>query len=52
MELTDGTKIPVRFSVGCSFYPEDGENYSELLKCADAAMYQAKKQKNQTIEMQ
>lgn len=52
VELTDGTKIPVRFSVGCAFYPEDGENYSELLKCADAAMYQAKKQKNQTIEMQ
>ena len=48
--LTDGTRIPVRFSMGCAFYPEDGENCGALLKCADEAMYRAKKQKSEAVD--
>lgn len=48
--LTDGTRIPVRFSLGCAFYPEDGENCGALLKCADEAMYRAKKQKSEAVD--
>jgi diguanylate cyclase (GGDEF)-like protein/PAS domain S-box-containing protein len=29
-------------SIGAAFYPDHGENFSELLLCADKAMYQAK----------
>lgn len=31
-------------SLGISFFPEDGSDYSELLRSADAAMYEAKRQ--------
>jgi diguanylate cyclase (GGDEF)-like protein/PAS domain S-box-containing protein len=34
--------ITVRFSVGISFFPRDSKIPNNLLKCADAAMYQAK----------
>lgn len=32
----------VGVSIGLSFYPEDGDNADELMKCADIAMYKAK----------
>ena len=35
--------IPVRFSVGCAFYREDGETLRELLSVADGRMYQNKR---------
>lgn len=44
-ELTGGEPIPVRFSAGCAFYPEDGEDYASLLKCADTAMYKVKRER-------
>ncbi len=37
--------LSVRASVGISMYPEDGQSAAELLKCADRAMYAAKRHK-------
>lgn len=37
-----GQKLLVTASVGISIYPLDGADAESLLKCADAAMYQAK----------
>ncbi|MEK6593972.1 MAG: EAL domain-containing protein [Pseudomonadota bacterium] len=39
-----GHEIYVSASVGISFYPDDGQNASTLIKNADAAMYAAKEQ--------
>ncbi len=38
----DGEELSITVSCGVSSYPEDGANYSELLKHADAALHQAK----------
>ena len=38
--------LGVTASIGISIYPRHGEDRSLLLKCADSAMYQAKKQRN------
>ncbi len=35
-------EIFISCSIGISFFPENGDNYEELLKSADTAMYQAK----------
>jgi len=40
---TEEYEIDVRFSVGCSIYPDDGRTESILLGNADRAMYKAKK---------
>ena len=40
----DGQKISVHFSIGISLYPDDADNYLDLLKSSDLAMYQAKKE--------
>ncbi len=51
--LIEKTKQPLVFeectitpslSIGIAFYPKDGKDASELLKCADHAMYHAKHQ--------
>ena len=34
--------LPVTLSIGACLYPRDGEDAQTLLRCADAAMYQAK----------
>lgn len=41
----DQVKLFVRASVGICMYPEDGQSAPVLLKCADLAMYAAKRQK-------
>jgi diguanylate cyclase len=41
----DQVRLSVRASVGISMYPEDGQTAPLLLKCADLAMYAAKRQK-------
>lgn len=46
VELTDQACVPVRFSMGCAYFPEDGQDYHRLLKCADDRMYQQKKTRN------
>lgn len=40
----DGEQVTTSTSIGISIYPTDGEDASILLKHADTAMYQAKKQ--------
>ena len=37
---------PLSFSIGYALYPEDGENDSQLIKSADARMYQDKRTKD------
>lgn len=38
----DGQNVQASASVGIAFYPNDGDSCSDLIKCADIAMYQAK----------
>lgn len=45
---TEQLCLPVAFSMGCAFYPEDGRNYHVLLKCADERMYDEKRQRKQS----
>ncbi len=40
--LEDDIKVEVRASCGIALYPEDGENWHDLMKAADTAMYQSK----------
>jgi len=42
----------VTTSIGISFYPSDGTDAETLLQCADKAMYEAKKNRNQYIIFQ
>ncbi|KZN29736.1 sensor domain-containing protein [Pseudoalteromonas luteoviolacea] len=37
------TKVKASFSAGIALYPNDGDNAETLMKCADMAMYRAKK---------
>jgi diguanylate cyclase (GGDEF)-like protein/PAS domain S-box-containing protein len=46
----DKSMLGITASIGISIYPRHGEEGSLLLKCADHAMYQAKKQMN-TFQM-
>lgn len=39
-------ELYVSVSIGASFYPEDGLDSKSLLRCADSAMYSAKKEGN------
>ena len=43
--IKDNDTFEINASVGIAVYPKDGENASELIKNADAAMYKAKKDK-------
>lgn len=43
VELSNAERIPVCFSIGYAFYPEEGTNYGELLQIADRRMYENKK---------
>lgn len=42
LTLPDGGAYPVRVSAGYVFFPECKENFSELIRFADRAMYQVK----------
>lgn len=44
-EMTDGTKIPVRYSLGAGFFPIEGTDWNVLLKIADERMYADKRQR-------
>lgn len=43
---TNGISVDIRLSVGVAIFPEAGKTFEELLKSADAAMYEAKKDPN------
>ena len=43
--LSPEQKCPVYFSMGCAFYPEEGNDYHALLKWADIKMYEEKRRK-------
>ena len=47
--VSGGEKVAVRFSAGISWYPKDGTNIRTLLKYADFAMYEAKKNEKGAI---
>jgi diguanylate cyclase (GGDEF)-like protein/PAS domain S-box-containing protein len=38
----DSRELSASFSVGIAVYPQDGKTVSQLLQCADSAMYRAK----------
>lgn len=42
-----GMEIPIQFSFGCAYCPEEGFDYHELLKLADERMYEEKRQRKQ-----
>ncbi|MGL5027876.1 MAG: diguanylate cyclase domain-containing protein, partial [Shewanella oncorhynchi] len=44
-------QIHILPSIGIALYPEHGENEKQLISCADAAMYKAKKNGGNRIEM-
>ena len=41
--LEGGQQVYVRASIGISLYPQDGQDASELIRNADAAMYESKR---------
>ena len=40
--VLDGHELQVLPSIGIAFYPEHGDDYRQLIRCADEAMYAAK----------
>jgi diguanylate cyclase (GGDEF)-like protein len=38
----DGVAVPISVSAGVAAYPRHGQDYAELLQCADVALYEAK----------
>lgn len=42
-------EVNVSWSIGISLYPQNGENYNDLLKNADAAMYESKNRGKNTF---
>ena len=51
LPLDGGRELPVSFSAGCAFFPEDGDDFHILLKRADDRMYRSKQQSKQNGRM-
>lgn len=49
--IDGGREINISCSVGCSSYPEDGLDAEDLLRAADAAMYQAKQSGRNNLQI-
>jgi diguanylate cyclase (GGDEF)-like protein len=41
--VVDGGEVSLGVSIGIAFYPDQGQDLDALLRCADQAMYQAKR---------
>ncbi len=48
--IINGRKVSVGASIGIAVFPDDGENFGNLLKNADTAMYRAKEKGRNTFE--
>ena len=46
-----GHQLRVLSSIGVALYPEHGDDYKQLIRCADEAMYTAKKQGGNQIKL-
>ncbi|MFP4458916.1 MAG: diguanylate cyclase [Candidatus Zixiibacteriota bacterium] len=42
LKITDEDKIKISTSIGIASFPKDADNFTDLLQCADAALYKAK----------
>lgn len=51
MDLDDGQRIRVSLSIGVAFYPDHGTDETELTQHADAALYLAKAQGRNRVEV-
>jgi diguanylate cyclase (GGDEF)-like protein/PAS domain S-box-containing protein len=49
--MDSGREIDISCSVGCSSYPDDGLDSEDLLRAADAAMYQAKQSGRNNLQI-
>ncbi|WP_026036080.1 sensor domain-containing diguanylate cyclase [Cupriavidus sp. BIS7] len=47
--VIEGNNLVATSSIGIAIYPRDGDNYAELMRAADAAMYKAKQDGRGTI---
>lgn len=47
--LVDGAEVPITVSIGVVSFPDDGENVDNLLRNAEAAMYEAKRLGRNTV---
>ena len=45
-DLTTGHQVTLSSSIGISIYPQEGNDSDNLIRCADIAMYQAKKKQD------
>ena len=50
-ELYSGTVVKLSASAGAARFPEDADTPTELMRCADAAMYAAKREGKGMIEL-
>jgi diguanylate cyclase (GGDEF)-like protein len=48
-EAPDGSRVPIRMSVGVSCYPEDGQDVNTLIALADANLYLSKSRGGDTV---
>lgn len=48
IEISGKKHLPVSFSMGCAYYPQDGCEYHDLLKSADARMYEEKRRRKRS----
>jgi len=47
----DGRELRITASIGIAVFPDDGENTDTLVKSADAAMYRAKEQDRDNVQL-
>lgn len=50
IELPNGEKQRIRFSMGVAWYPQNADNVQELIQLADFAMYEAKHKAKGTVK--